>query len=226
MVKQALLTETLHMDRKWGMRGSLKNIKKYKLWVCLLKHPSRVSTGKHVLLLTHAIPMMPSQNAGGLLRWSPIIPTFWHSCSSLWVLGEPNDWLLMNRIWQRWWNIISAIRWHEILTSLLPGNYLYCRFDLHALKKQAAILRRHIWQKRRIISGQYPARNRGPLCTDPWETESCQRPHEFGSRSFSSQALRCLQPRQLIHWRQPVRDPETEDLIKLWPDCQITEVMR
>lgn len=44
-----------------------------------------------------------------LLRWVPMMPASWHSCSctilSNWLWAGPSDLLLLNRVWQKWWAV-------------------------------------------------------------------------------------------------------------------------
>ena len=57
------------------------------------------------------------------------------------------QWLvLINRVWQRWWDVIFVIRLYKM--CLPPCQQaLYCLFILVASKKQAAMLEKSPWQR-------------------------------------------------------------------------------
>ena len=91
--------------------------------------------------------------------------------SSPWVCVGPNDLFIMNRLWQKWWDVTFIKRvWKSVASvSLTFSLWLFLSSDVES----------HL------------ARTRGPQSNSQQRTESCQQPCEWAwSGSCSSWALR------------------------------------
>ena len=116
-------------------------------------------------------------------RWLPVIFATWYSClcenSSSWVWAGPSDLLLMNKIWQRWWNVTSVMLLQRSL-PLAPSLFLclsvcLCLSSwLLTLMKSAAML----WAA--TYGAVHVARNGGgSLASGSQETEFCLQPRKW-----------------------------------------------
>lgn len=108
------------------------------------------------------------------LNWLPVILTlqwiFMCKCSPCCPLsvGRPSVLLLMNRIWQKWWDFASKVRLQKAYAFHLYC-YLLCTFSLSTcLGKQGAMSEVALWDI-------HIARNR---CLWPTASKACQQPHD------------------------------------------------
>lgn len=95
-----------------------------------------------------------------------------------WLWDGPGDWLLGNRLWQKWCShfsnyIIGAVTstlrvlslWFFLLTFMAPAVMMW-----------AALWKGPLGKRLTAASGQQPWRNGRPQSNSSWRTESYQKP--------------------------------------------------
>lgn len=131
---------------------------------------------------------------------------------SPWVRAGPNDWLLMNRIWQKWWNAASGIR-VQICSLISPALLILFYSPPHSEGCQPPRCKMETWQ--RTKKGLQPIANQEPRpwASHLWGIKSCHQPHELGSECCPQLSLQ-MRPQTLpAVWmtQQYVLEPATVD---------------
>lgn len=186
---------------------------------CFLPYQYKKLVGHRVRLQPDPINYLEGQCGRYLLRWSPMIPTSYYSCPGIipspWVRNGPSNLLLMNRIWQKWWEVFSEARFQKIAISTLltfswPLTGLLCRSQLSCCK----LPYREVPRARNI-------RGLRPIAREELRPPN-NHMSELGRGSFPSWGLRWQQP-LLKPWWKPPGDPEPS---KLHPDLWTPETIR
>lgn len=138
-------------------------------------------------------------------------------------VGGDYDWLLANRIEERWWDVTFVIWLLKIVASLLLEDSLDCLLGFHVWWNKLPCWKSPHGKKLRAASGQQPTRNRGSQ-SRLQGLEFWPQPCDLTSDSFLSRALG-WDPRCGL-----LRDSEAEDSAKpcqdSWPHryCEVTNM--